>query len=44
MISTIKSYYEKVPVDWVLLFQLLSVTKTFQHVFEKFVEYEPHPL
>lgn len=45
MSSTIKVHDEKVPVDPVLLFQRMSVTKTFEDELEKFFEYElaPYP-
>lgn len=44
--STIKVHDEKVPVDPVLLFQRMSITKTFEDEIEKFFEYDlaPYPL
>ncbi|KAK4885458.1 hypothetical protein RN001_001729 [Aquatica leii] len=44
--STVKIHEEEVPIDPVLLFQRMSVTKTFQHEIEKFFAYElaPYPL
>ena len=46
MSSTIKVHDEKVPIDPVLLFQRMSITKTFEDEIEKFFEYElaPYPL
>lgn len=46
MNSTMKIHDEKVPIDPVLLFQRMSITKTFENELEKFFEYElaPYPL
>ena len=46
MSSTIKVHDKKVPVDPVLLFQRMSISKTFEDEIEKFFEYElaPYPL
>ena len=46
MSSTIKVHDEKVPLGPVLLFQHISISKTFEDEIEKFFEYElaPYPL
>lgn len=44
--STVKVYDEKVPIDPLLLFQRMSITRTFGDELQKFFEYElaPYPL
>ena len=46
MSSTVKVHDEKVPIDPVLLFQRMSITKSFEDEHEKFFTYElaPYPL
>jgi len=46
IVSTIKVPDEKVPIDPILLFQRMSITKTFEDELEKCFEYElaPYPL
>lgn len=40
MNSTMKIHDDKVPIDPVLLFQHMSITKTFEYELEKFFEYK----
>ena len=44
--STVKVHEEEVPIEPVLLFQRVSITKTFEDEIEKFFEYKlaPYPL
>ena len=44
--SVVKVHDEKVPIDPILLFQRMSITKTFEDELEKFFAYElaPYPL
>ena len=44
--STVKVHKEEVPIDPILLFQRMTITKVFEDEIEKFFVYElaPYPL